>query len=303
MDFIIKQNKMLNEKLLWEIATLEKIKLDEIPIEFIVPDEDIESEYKPLEKNIYEGKYFFNENDGSSSINTQEIDDLFPTLSMSSIIIGNNSKLNKTQQYLYFSCTDYKEKILQKHKNLLTKVSILCKIPEFIVLDTLYKLRTYYKTSAVFRGKNYLGMIAVALYYEAKKHIHINARHLVEFFGIDIKTFGMCCRIYSMELDNTTNQKIDILTSILNDLQINQKFVKLIKNILKALKDLHLDKGFTIYNNISGVILMISNKFSLNITQDTIKETTKTGIPTMKKIEKFYLKNEVLICNYMKYHM
>lgn len=302
------------------------IKLEKSKCDCINPTEFIDDEYIIctncgiiLDSIIDESKdYTMMNNNGEKSKNSertgQKTDILMPNLSMHSGIIGGNGNLSRIDKWLNNASIPYNEKVLMKYKFKINELVNLYKISGSIVTDILYKikelieLKNNYGSVIIHRGKIYTGLISVCFYYTCKENnLNIPPLSISNMFEIDVKIFNKCCKIYNELINNKKNNiiKIDssLITRFFGELNIPIKFLILAKKIKTAADDLYITNKISPQSNIGGLVEFLNKKLNLEIDTQDIINTTNISESTIKKIYKLYLDNEILLYNYMKYHM
>jgi len=178
-------------------------------------------------------------------------------------------------------------------------------IPKSIIEDTLYRIKDLFGEKSVYRGRIYKGLICSCFYYSCKKAgFNIQLNTILKIFSCDTKTFNKCCRIYAehCNVDNTIREKDDI-TRAFGNLNMNSKLLVCAKKVLKAGIVLHYITSVSPQGRIGGVIFFLETKLSLGISLETICKLTDISKPTILKVSKILLKNELEIYNYIKFYM
>lgn len=237
------------------------------------------------------------------------VDSLTPVSGMSTMISGNNTKLQNLNMWI---SVPYDEKVIFSLRTKLSNIVTLNNLPVFLISTTLHlykslcNIKDHNKNHFFYRGKNKDGIISVCFYYATRHNdISLSSSYISSIFGINKKTFSKCCRMYNEliknDCDNTVIDQYDLLDRYGNILNLSFHIKKLSKKIIRACISLNMFNNTSPQTLISGVIYFISQEMELNIDKRSLKKVCDISEMTMIKTTKVLIKNKIKIFNFIKH--
>lgn len=234
---------------------------------------------------------------------------LMKTLNMSSCFVKGNALLNKLIIQSNNQSISYTDKTLLQFSYKIRDLIARHNLTNDIVYAFLYNFKNIIEHESVYRGKNYLGLVAVCFYHTCKNlSYNLHPITVCGYFEIPIKNFNKSFRIYN-EIVSTSNgviteQNIKQTTRrILYNINMPNNVVILSEKILTALECLGISIKLSPQSIIGGLIQFLNVKLNLKIDIEDIIHNSKSKESTIKKTSSLFLNEQVKIYNYIKFYM
>jgi transcription initiation factor TFIIB len=238
------------------------------------------------------------------------INKLLPQSSLGSTISysSNNKTLHHIRKYQQWNSMPYKERSRYK---IFLEIQRNCKenhIPEKIISEAK-SLYTIISTTKISRGANRKGIIAACVYYSCKEcEVPRSSKEIAEMFHIEATVMTRGCKKFreimnlnkkdKNRLSNTVSVKPqDFIERFCNKLNIEAKFVKIIKDICKKAIDNNIITENTPPSIAAGCIYFASKWNPLNITRKQISTVCKISEVTINKCSKKIEGERNLFCD------
>jgi transcription initiation factor TFIIIB Brf1 subunit/transcription initiation factor TFIIB len=225
------------------------------------------------------------------------INQLFPESSLGTVIYGNGYE--KLKQLNNWNIMTYKERILLRiFKQLQEKADIgllpLCVIDRAKVM---YKLIC---NDNIKRGKSRNGLIGACIYYSCKdKNLPLSMYEISKIFNLKLKNITYGCKQFNelMLVNNIDYSKksepikeFNYIDKFCNKLGINSHY----KEKILYTSDISIRLGITIeltpQTIAIGSIILISDKYNLNIDKNKLLDISGLSRTTMDKVYKKLLR-------------
>jgi transcription initiation factor TFIIIB Brf1 subunit/transcription initiation factor TFIIB len=248
-------------------------------------------------KNVFKG-------DPESMQNYININKYLPELSGVSSIKGLRSSTIIKTLHKWYKISPSQRTLNEKYlliQDICTSHNLLKCVEDTakILYTQLYYEKNNNSKNPIYRGNNYLGLIAICIWNSAMKYgINLYPKELAKMCNIDPlylkkgeQIFNKLCRFKNFEMFEITHSYENYITRFCEILNIHNKYkeiaIKISKNVVKL-------KIFNSQQHISiavGVIYTICVQYNLDLTKNDIAETFKisqgTILKTYKKFKPF----------------
>jgi transcription initiation factor TFIIIB Brf1 subunit/transcription initiation factor TFIIB len=238
------------------------------------------------------------------------LDPLMKSLAMSSCLVKGNAFLNKLIIQSNNESVSYTDKTLLQFSYKIKDIVARHNLTSDIVYAFLYNFKNIIEHNSVYRGKNYIGLVAVCFYHTCKNLSHnLHPITVCSYFDIPIKNFNKSFKIYN-EIMAASSDNIIIEQNvkqttrrILYNINIPMNVITLSEKILIALECLGISIKLSPQSVIGGLIQFLNVKLNLKIDIKDIVNHSKSKESTIKKTSSLFLQEQVKIYNYIKYYM